>query len=299
MRKFVLLLVLGLLLQPGIASAFIELNPIQKAYSPGEYVNLGGIFTNTYTESKSVKIEQFLLHHNLAPMPGIIRETLAPDRIAVLRGIGFTVQDITKPGVYTYVINVYENETLLDSARMSFEIINSLKQFEDIKLRTCTSPDCKRLKSIFLRKETAYVRVLNSEEATLTGQVEDDFGFQKDLSFRNGVAEFKLDKLGHFRVRVLAEKHVYESREMGAEFYVIESNIMLTNLFPVFDWIYYFVIIMIFGAMVVMLISMLSTKKKRNRFGEWLKWRKWKKKREKLGYLLKPGKDLKEPVSIL
>jgi len=283
MRKIILLLiVLGLLLQAGMASATIDFNPLEKSYRPGDYVNLGGIFTNNYTEGKAVRIEQVLLHEGLDSMPGVSDESVKPGRIALIGGLGFTVQGTTDSGIYTYMVTVYEEEVPIESARMSFEIIGGQKQFENIRVRVCSSQECRTFKSVFAMEAPAYIRVFDSEGATLTGYVEDDFGFRKDFNFKAGTAEFKLDKTGHFRVIVLAGREGYETYEMETGFYVIEGNYVLTEFFPMVKWIYQILfIIIVLSVLVTVILSLLKGKKNRDRLKEWLKLRRWRKKEDR------------------
>ncbi len=293
MRRFVLLIVLGMVLQAGMASAVIDFNPLEKSYRPGEYVNLGGIYTNNYTESKNLEIEQVLLHKDLDPMPGMSKESLGPGRIAIIKGIGFTVQGTTDSGVYTYKVTMYEKGVSIESAQMSFEIIGSHERFEDIRLRVCNSPECRTLKSVFVIEGTAYIRVFDLEGAMLRGYVEDDFGFRKDLRFGAGMAAFKLDKTGQFMVRVLAEKEGYENYEMETNFFVIEGDYVLTEFFPIINWVYQIIFaIIVVTALITVVFSLLRGKENRDRFREWLRWRRWRKK-ERLGVSLGDGKDLK------
>ena len=148
MRRMVLVLVLGMLVQAGLASAAIDLNPLEETYGPGGYVNLGGIFSNNYTESKGVKIEQVIIHEGLDAMPGFSDESLGPGRIAVIRGLGFTVQGTKDSGEYSYLIKVYEGEALLETASASFEIAGTSQEFRDMGLRFCANPECSMIKSV-------------------------------------------------------------------------------------------------------------------------------------------------------
>jgi hypothetical protein len=288
MRKDILfLIVLGMLLQAGAVSATTDLNPLEKSYRPGDYVNLGGIFTNNYTESRSVEIEQVLLHEGLDSMPGFSDESVKPGRIALIRGLGFTVQGTTDSGIYTYMATVYEDGVPIESASVSFEITGARKRFEDARVRVCGSQECRTFKSIFAMEAPAYIRVFDSEGATLRGYIEDDFGFRKDLNFKAGTAEFKLDKTGHFRVVALAEREGYETYEMETGFYVIEGNYVLTDFFPMVKWIYQILfIVIILSVFVTIIISLLKGKKNRDKLREWLRQRSWREKEDRGLYRL-------------
>ncbi len=288
MRGLVLLAVLGLLLQAGLASAAIDFNPIEKSYRPGDYVKLGGIYRNNHTESRSVKIEQVLLHKELDPMPGISEGFLGPGRISVIKGLGFTVQNITDSGIYTYSVTVYEGETPVESASISFEIVESQRRFEGLRVRVCDSPDCKWFKSIFAVETPAYIRVFNSGDAKLTGHVEDDLGFRRDLDFMGGIAEFKLERTGHFRVWVIAEAGGYRGYDMEMDFYVIEGNFVLTDFFPMFNWLYNLMFVVIALTIIITVILSVVRGKKKDRLEEWLRWRRWR--RDEIGYILGSGK---------
>lgn len=263
MKRLVALMVMfGVLLQAGIASALLELNVLEESYGPGDYVDLGMLLKNDYGENKTLEIEEVIYHERFAPSPAITEEFMEAGEAAALSNIGFTVQNTSYSGEYVYSVTLYENSTTLESANASFRIEGTLEEFEELEVKTCIDYLCELPSAALKLFNTAYIKAFETEGSELTGTLTFPDYSSAQLIFTNDATSIIPTQTGTYSARITASKEGYQDQTIELEFYVVEKDVVAGNLFaagalpeiPLWVWL------IIAGAAILIVLAVIVKK---------------------------------------
>jgi len=226
-KKILLIVFVSILLMQislASAAAAVEIEPLYDIYNSGDSVDLSATVTNNFDIEKTFIIEQGLIQPEIAPYPVVEEVTLPSGGSITVWGLSFTVGNITDSGEYTYYVKVLENDVEIEKAEATFEVIGTLKTFDNLDSRFCEDSSCNILRGAFLINESPiYIKVFDFEGARLEGKRTNPEGSVKELRFENDISEIDFNLAGEYIVEITASKEGYQTATFEKEFTIIEK----------------------------------------------------------------------------
>jgi hypothetical protein len=237
----------------------INLKLDKTVYSSGENVNAYLDIKNSEKNNTDLKIKFKVFPENYGfEMIGDRVNFASGETKNLLYPIG-EIMETTPSRNFVVQLIINENGFLIEK-NVSFQVTGTKKTIDAI-IRTCSDPECFREKSVFIKGETIYIKVLSSIENLIIGSsLTTPKKNQVKLNFIGYNSNYQTDENGNYVIKIVLNKNGYENFTKDIGIGVIEKNAEIKNvsLTPFKNdfksTVNYNFILIIFGVIILFLI---------------------------------------------
>ena len=223
--KFLGSFLIFILALPLTSAQELELGINKYTFEPGENINITANISNPLPqELVFISILSYEGKSNFSPRAKSFIVSKFEEKTIKLYFI--EVKDYFPSGKYSVIASLVQNENLLVSKNLTFEITNTKPSFE-FEVMTCRDKDCSNKSKVFVKGESIYldyVSKVSTPEVNATLSYPDKTIKQLTLP-----TSIKAEQTGTYTLKVTASKEGYKTKTLSTQFGVVEKEAEIIN----------------------------------------------------------------------
>ena len=228
------------------------------SFKPSDEVHIGIMIENDNTEAIVYEIMEYFHSNEYKENAFIYELSLEPNEDIFIPRV-FNVSENMIAGTYEYDVTVFRNAEIVEQDNASFEVTGTLSRFEYVYYEICYDSNCKEIGATPpLSESPVYIKLYETEQATLAGTLTLPDNSKKDLIFKGNIAKIPIDQLGTYKASITVTKEGYQSETLQTEFYVMEKDAVIGDLFApepqLPDYVYHVIVLAVAAIVSVIMI---------------------------------------------